>query len=90
MKMLASHPLEWAKGTDFDPLFNDASYITFKIYLGNRADIQTYGQLVGWMIRNVNAGETRQLSLEAAGTLWDETEVSVLMILLHFTHLFIL
>ena len=90
MKMSASRPLEWAKGTDFDPLFDDASYITFKIYLGNCADIQTYGQLVGWMIRNVNAGETRQLSLEEAGKFWEETEASVLMILLHFTNLFIL
>jgi hypothetical protein len=70
MTMLPSRPLPWAKGTDFNPIWDDSNQITIKLLLANAVDAKVYNQLVDWMIRNVNSGEAKMLTMEEAVSFW--------------------
>jgi hypothetical protein len=66
MKMLPARPLSWAKGTDFNPLYDDCNQITVKIAIGSPEQLANYAMLTAWMTENVNAGEATSVSLVAA------------------------
>jgi hypothetical protein len=66
MRMLPSRPLTWAKGTDFNPLYDDCNRITIKIGVGKSDLLAKYRSLTEWMTENVNAGEATLVSLPRA------------------------
>jgi hypothetical protein len=66
MRMLPSRPLAWAKGMDFNPLFDDCNQITIKIGVGTSDLLAKYTLLTEWMTENVNAGEATLVSLQKA------------------------
>jgi hypothetical protein len=75
MRMLPSRPLDWAVGTDFDPLWDDKNQIALKLTVDSKAELQHYGQLVQWMKHNVNSGEATSITAVQAEQLWADIEV---------------
>jgi hypothetical protein len=66
MKMLPAQPFIWAKGTNFNPLYDDCNQITVKIAISNPEQLAKYAMLTAWMTENVNAGKATSVSLVAA------------------------
>jgi hypothetical protein len=70
MHMLPGRPLDWAVGTDFDPLWDDKNAISIKLTLPTKSSIQAYCQLINWISYNVNIGEAKAMSAKDAALLW--------------------
>ena len=69
LHMLYGQHLTWAEGTDVQPEFSDANQITIRL---DSTDMATYEALTQWLVRNVNAGAAKSISIEQAEAIVEE------------------
>jgi hypothetical protein len=69
--MLASRPVEWAKGTDFLPGFTEHGRIAIKINISDTGSRVIYEQLTNWMRRTAFPGATQSMNKNQAKNLWN-------------------
>jgi hypothetical protein len=67
--MLPSRPLHWAKGTDFDPYFDDANHIAIQVDISDEDDKERYNSCIQWIHGNI-PGEVTKISSDDAAALW--------------------
>jgi hypothetical protein len=71
MRQLYSHVPSWAKGTSFDPYYNDRNQIAIKLAVPYQDSQNQYHALIRWMKGYLHR-EYELLDSHAADSLWEK------------------
>jgi hypothetical protein len=69
-KMVNTHTLDWATGTNFNPYYDDTNHIAIRFDLVDSDDKEAYESLVQW-IGWLTPTDDISLTLENAANLWN-------------------